>query len=106
MKLQALAAKPKLVKITIDDKGIVERYGEALEFYIYDRQSIDTYMQLAQLQNGNVDEIANAILPLVLDENGERALDPSEQLPLDVVVKVVEKVTNTLGNHLNQTIAT
>ena len=105
MKLKALAAKPKLVKVTIDDEDIVERYGESLEFYIYDRQNIDVYMQLTQLENGSIDAIANAVLPLVLDENGEPAIDPSEQLPLDVLVKVIEQVSVTLGNLVSQTTA-
>lgn len=105
MKLQALAAKPKLVKITIDDKDIVERYGESLEFYIYDRQSMDTYMALTQIQENSIDDIVNTILPLVLDESGKPALDPQEQLPIDVAVKVVESVTRNLGNLASQTTA-
>lgn len=105
MKLQALAAKPQLVKIEIDDPEIVERYGESLEFWIYDRQSMDTYMALTQIQENSIDDIVNTILPLVLDEHGERALDPSEQLPIDVAVKVIERVTLTLGNLASQTIA-
>ena len=105
MKLQALAAKPQLQKIEMDDPEIVERYGESLEFYIYDRQSMDTYMALTQLQNDSIDTIANVVLPLVLDETGKPALDPSEQLPLDVAVKVIERVAQALGNQANQTIA-
>lgn len=105
MKLQALAAKPQLEKIVIDDEEIVKRYGESLEFYIYDRQTMDTYMALTQLQNDSIDTIANVVLPLVLDETGEPALDPSEQLPLDVAIKVIERVAQALGNQANQTIA-
>ena len=105
MKLSALAAKPQLNKIIIDDEEIVKRYGEALEFYVYDRQSMETYMSLTTLQSGSIDEIANTILPLVMDETGKPALDPTEALPLDVVIKVVERVTITLGNLLSQTTA-
>ena len=105
MKLQALAAKPKLVKITIDDEDIVERYGEALEFYIHDRQSMETYMSLSQIQENNITGIIDAILPLVLDEHGKPALDPEDHLPVDVAVKVIERVTVNLGNLLNQTTA-
>ena len=105
MKLAALAAKPKLVKITIDEAEIIERYGEALEFYIYDRQSMETYMNLSQLTENNIDEIVNTILPLVLDESGKPALDPEDQLPIDVAVKVIEKVTISLGNLASQTLA-
>jgi hypothetical protein len=105
MKLAALAAKPQLTKITIDDDAVIERYGEAVEFYVYDRQKMDTYMRLSQANQESVDEIANVVLPLVLDENGNAALDPSEQLPLDILIKVIESVANTLGNLASQTTA-
>jgi len=105
MKLAALAAKPKLIKISIDDEEIVNRYGEALEFYIYDRQSMETYMALSQINQDNISGIIDAIMPLVLDESGKPALDPKDHLPVDVAVKVIEKVTLNLGNLLNQTIA-
>jgi hypothetical protein len=105
MKLKELAAKPQLIQITIDDPAIVERYGEAVEFYVYDRQPMDTYMRLSQAESGTVDEIANTILPLVLDETGKPAIDPSEQLPLDIVIKVIESVASTMGNLASQTTA-
>ena len=102
MKLQALAAKPQLQKIVIDDEEIVNRYGETLEFWVYDRQSMDTYLSLTQIQESSIDSIANTILPLVLDETGKPALDPKETLPLDVTIKVIEKVSATLGNQASQ----
>jgi hypothetical protein len=43
MKLAELAKKPQLIKIELDDKVIVERYGEAVEFWIYDRYDMETY---------------------------------------------------------------
>ena len=105
MKLAALAAKPKLIKITIDEEEIVTRYGEALEFYIYDRQSMETYMSLSQIREDNISGIIDAIMPLVLDENGNPAIDTKDHLPIDVAVKVIEKVTVNLGNLVNQTTA-
>lgn len=98
MKLQQLAAKPQLEKVIIDNEDIVARYGEPLEFWVYDRQSMDVYMRLSQVDNTSIDDIANTILPLVLDEKGVRALDPKDQLPLDVTVKVIEAVATRLGN--------
>ena len=43
MKLAELAAEPKLIPITLDDADIVEKYGEPLEFWIWDRQPIDSF---------------------------------------------------------------
>ena len=40
MKLSELAKKPQLQKITITDEALVEKYGDELEFFIYDRQPL------------------------------------------------------------------
>ena len=50
LKLTQLAAKPQLVKITIDDESIKEKYGDELEFWIYDRQPIDKFIKIYFIQ--------------------------------------------------------
>jgi len=47
MRLKELATKPQLTKITIDSAELVEKYGDALTFYMYDRQSLDVFSKLA-----------------------------------------------------------
>ena len=46
MKLSELAVKPKLSKVTITEEHIVEKYGEELDFYIWDRQPLDIFAKL------------------------------------------------------------
>ena len=48
-KLSDLAGKPELTSMVIDNADIVEKYGEELEFYVYDKLPISTYTKLASL---------------------------------------------------------
>lgn len=105
MKLQALATAPQLEKITIDNPEIVERYGDVLDFYMYDKQDMDTFMQLATVNQDNQGAVFDVIKTLVRDEDGELILKDNATLPLDVMVKMIEKVVQRLGNSQSQTIA-
>ena len=97
MKLADLATKPQLVKVVIDDKDIVETYGEELEFFINDRLPIATYTKLASLKSDNVGDLFEALKDLVLDENGQPVMDNEKILPLDLLNAAVVKVTDRLG---------
>lgn len=103
MKLSKLVAKPQLIKITIDDEDIVKEYGEAVEFWIYDRQPMDVFMQLASVDSTNVAQISTVISDMVLDENGKPVLKGGGALPISVMMKVIQTVVETLGNGLSQT---
>ena len=106
MKLEALASKPKLIKITIDDKDIIATYGEAVEFHVYDRQNMDTFLSLASLEGEQeFGEIAKVVAKLVLDDKGKQVLKEGEVLPLDLTIKTVEKVVAHLGNLMTPTSA-
>lgn len=98
MKLNQLAAKPTLEKITITDPEILKVYGEPIEFYVYDRQPMSTYLKLASLNQKDMTEVVKTISELVLDENGKPALDEEHLLPLDITVKTIEAVVAKLGN--------
>lgn len=105
MKLSQLAAKPQLIKLTLDDDAIMEKYGEAIEFYVHDRQPMETYMALSQLDPNDINAIAGTVVPLILNEDGSRMIDPEGILPIDVLVKTVEAVVLNLGNLQSQTTA-
>jgi hypothetical protein len=100
MKLQQLASKPTLTKIVIDDKDIVKEYGEELEFYIYDRQPMSVFMKLASMdQNENsLEDLAHIVEDMIMDEQGKKIINKDVSLPIDVMVKVIEKTVNRLGN--------
>jgi hypothetical protein len=97
MKLTQLAAKPQLVKLTLDDEAIREKYGDALEFWIYDRQPIGEFIKLAQMKTENFGEVVESINRMVLDEDGTPVVKDGFVLPTDVMGKVVTMVIETLG---------
>jgi hypothetical protein len=105
MKLSKLAAKPQLKQLTIDDAIIVENYGEPIEFYIYDRQDMTTFMKLASLENdkNDISQIAELVNDLILDEDGKKVVTDGNVLPTDVMLKVIEVTVKNLGNSLIQT---
>jgi hypothetical protein len=104
MNLSKLAAKPQLIKITIDDQPIVEKYGEELDFYVYDRQDIDTFMALAAVDAENQAQVIAVIKDMVHDEEGNKIMSEGATLPIDIMTKVIEKVIGQLGNLTSQII--
>lgn len=104
MKLQQLAAKPKLIKAVIDDEKTIEAYGEEVEFWMYDRADLDTYFELANVDDKNFATLAKIVSKLVLDEKGEPILKDGNVLPIDLSVKIIEIAVKALGNSVTQTL--
>jgi len=97
MKLTQLTAKPQLIKISIDDEDTIKEFGEALDFWIYDRQPLDQFVKLAQMKSENFGDLIEVVNAMVLDENGGRVLEGENMLPTNVMTKVIGKVVETLG---------
>lgn len=97
MKLTELAKKPQLVEIKIDDKEIVEKYGDELLFFIHDRLPLDTYTSLASIKTDDPAAMYSLIKDLILDENGHPVMSEGNVLPIDVMNSAVIKVTENLG---------
>jgi hypothetical protein len=103
MNLKSLAAKPKLIKLTIDDKDLVEKYGEAIDFYIYDRYDMNTFMKLAVMEEGaDMSQLTDLVEDLIMDEKGVKLTEADGILPMDIMLKVVETTVNSLGNAVSQ----
>tara|TARA_R100000734_G_C3317140_1_gene110034 strand:- start:2253 stop:2552 length:300 start_codon:yes stop_codon:yes gene_type:complete len=96
-KLSDLAATPELTSVIIDDEQLVEKYGDSLEFFIYDKLPISTYTKLASLDTSNAGEMYNAVKDLILDEHGHPVIHEDKTLPMDVMTSAVVKVTEQLG---------
>jgi hypothetical protein len=105
MKLQELAAKPKLEKISLDGEDIIELYGEPLEFWMYDRHDLPTFLKLVQMKDDQMG-LYNLIKDIALDENGKPVLKDGEILPMDVMAAVITGVVDKLGNLKPQTTTT
>lgn len=97
MKLTQLAKKPELIKITLDDEATVTEFGEALDFWIYDRTPMDTFVKLATVKAEDFGSMVEAINNLVLDEDGTPIVKDGLMIPSHVLTRVVAKVVETLG---------
>jgi hypothetical protein len=97
MKLADLAAEPKLIPVTLDSESIVEKYGEALEFWILDRQPIDKYLQMARVREDNMDEMVLAVNEMILNEEGTPIVSEGKMLPSVVLMEAFTKVIEALG---------
>lgn len=105
MNLTELAKTPKLVKVTIDDEKIVAKYGEPVNFWIYDRVDMEKFMALANL-DGKTDiaNVVNTMKDLILDEKGNKIIDGGKILPNDIMIKAVETTVVQLGNEMTPTL--
>lgn len=97
MKLNQLAAKPKLVVFSIDDEETVKEFGEPLEFYSWDRQPLDIFMKLANANQNDMGGMIDIVKKLILDEDGKEILSNENVLPSNVLIKVIGKVVEKLG---------
>lgn len=101
MKLSQLASKPQLIQIKLDDANTIEKYGEALEFWIYDRQSIQTFAKMATIKPDDFSSAADLVKDLILDEQGNRVINDESILPTDVMMKAITKVIEELGKSVS-----
>jgi hypothetical protein len=97
MKLSELAREPQLIKVTLDDADLVAEYGEAVEYWTWDRQPMDTFMKLAAVNPDDYTSIVSAVRGLVLDETGKPMLTDKATLPTKVMLRVIAKVVEGLG---------
>jgi hypothetical protein len=97
MKLTQLAKAPQLIRIELDDEEIRQEYNDSLEFWIHDRQPLDQFIKLATAKQDDIGSMIEMINAMILDENGERVIKDNLTLPSNIILKVVNKVTETLG---------
>lgn len=97
MKLSQLTAKPQLVQVTLDDEETIKQYGEAVEFYTWDRQPMDVFMKLASATQENAGNVIEIVRTLILDEHGDQILIKDNMLPTGILMRVISKVTEMLG---------
>lgn len=97
MKLNQLAAKPQLTKVVLDDKEIVDEYGEPIEFYTWDRQPLDVFLRLANSSTVDVGNMIGIVKTLILDENGVEIITSEQMLPAPVLIKAIAKIVESLG---------
>lgn len=97
MKLTQLSKKPELIKLELDDADIVEKYGEPLEFWIYDRTNMDVFVRMATMKAEDFGQMVEIVNQLILDEDGTPIVKDGYLLPTDILTRVIGKVVETVG---------
>ena len=97
MNLKDLAQKPTLVELKVTEPAIVEKYGDELSFWVYDRQPIDVFAKLATMQEANPLEFTDMLAQLILDAEGKPVMADGKVLPIDVLTEAVKLIGDTLG---------
>jgi hypothetical protein len=97
MKINQLAAKPQLIKLTIDDSETVKEFGEPIDFWTWDRQPLETFMKLAGADQNDPKQIIEIVRTLILDEDGKQVINNETMLPTKVLMKVIQQIVDTLG---------
>lgn len=100
MKLKSISTKPQLTKVVLDDKETIEEYGEALEFWVYDKHPIQRYVKFMGVEDEkNIDpaELIQFCSELILDDDGTPVMNEEEILPVKVLIRCVNKVVEQLG---------
>jgi hypothetical protein len=97
MKLSQLAAKPQLIKLVLEDEDTVKDFGEAVEFWTWDRQPLDTFMKLANSNSENVGSMIEVVREMILDEAGRPIIAKDNMLPSTLLIKAIAKIVETLG---------
>jgi hypothetical protein len=92
-----LAAKPTLVRIELDDEEIRKEYNDSLEFWVWDRQPMNMFVKLATVHQNNFGEMVELVNSMVLDEEGNQIAQGELIFPTDVMMKIINKVVETLG---------
>ena len=97
MQLEQLAVQPQLTKLTITEPKIVEKYGEELEFYVYDRQKLDVFAKMASVTEENAMQYSTLLTDLILNEKGEPVMSDDKVLPIDVLTEAIKLIGEMLG---------
>ena len=97
MKLTQLAKEPQLIRIELDDEEVRAEYNDSLEFWILDRQPMDQFIKLATAKSDDIAVMIEMVNSMILDENGNKILTGNLTLPTNIILKVVNKVTEALG---------
>jgi len=107
MDISKLAKKPQLVQLILDDKDVVERFGEPISFYIKDQMGIATYFDFYRLQQQEDDALLNELLrKFILKEDGTPALGEEEVLPVQLILAILMKINDFLGKSVTKAAST
>lgn len=97
MKLSEIAAKPKLVKVVMDDEEVVQEFGESLEFWTWDRQPMEVFLKMSSIDAENYSVIIDTVKTMILDEKGAAIIKDDIVLPTNIMLRAINKIVEKLG---------
>lgn len=97
MKISQLASKPQLIKLVLDEPALIERHGEAIEFWTWDRQPLDVFMKIANVNVADQSSIIGIVKTLILDEDGKEVITEGVTIPTDVLISAIDNIVRLLG---------
>jgi hypothetical protein len=98
MNIKQFASKPELVEIVIDDKDLVEKYGEPITFHTYNIVRMSTYFDFFNARSNNeFSNLDKMMKSMILNSEGNRVLADDEDLPIDIAAAVINKIGEILG---------
>lgn len=104
MKIENLVATPQLIEIVIDDKDIIETYGETITFWTYDIVSMTTYFDFFNARSKNeYDALGKLIRKMILNDKGQPVMNEQQDLPIDIMAVAVTRIGEILGKSLSKT---
>lgn len=96
MNITELTATPQLIKFTLSDEELIEKYGDEIVFWAWDRQPLDYYFKMAS-GGDNVDAVLEIAKGMILDQEGNPVMAGDQVLPPDVAIKAFNEVISSLG---------
>lgn len=98
MDITQLAQKPQLVEVILDKPELVEKHGDTVVFYTWDRVNTDQFVKLASVEeNSGPAEMVSLLKDFILDAQGNPVLADGQSLPMDILVAALEQISTRLG---------
>ena len=104
MNIEQYASKPNLIEIRLDEKELVEKYGEVITFHTYDVVSMSTYFDFFNArQNGEFENLGLLMKKMILNKDAKPALAGDEDLPIDIAAAAINRLGDILGKSQSKT---
>ena len=98
MNIKDFASKPELIEVILDDKELVEKYGEPITFHTFNIVRMSTYFDFFSARSNNeFTQLDKIMKNMILDKNGNRVLADDEDLPIDIAAQAINKIGEILG---------
>lgn len=105
MNIKDFASVPQLIEISLDNKELLDKYGEPITFYTYDVVPLATYFDFYNARsNSEFEQLDKMMKRMILDSEGKPVLAHNEDLPIDIAAAAINKIGEILGKSRSKTL--